>query len=169
MQRTKIEWVKNPDGSPGFTWNPIKGLCPMGCSYCYARKMYKRFGWDKTIRLSFNECDAPRHRKRPSTIFAGSTFELFSDEISSSSIAFILKKVQAIQWHTYLFLSKNPRRYSEFIGWPPSFPIRNTCVFPQGNVIQGPVITFYIVIESISTKAKKQESFLLRADKKTLY
>jgi len=38
MQHTKIEWVKNPDGSQGFTWNPITG-CLNGCEYCYARRL----------------------------------------------------------------------------------------------------------------------------------
>ncbi len=32
------EWVKNPDGTPGYTWNPITG-CLNGCEYCYARKL----------------------------------------------------------------------------------------------------------------------------------
>jgi len=38
MNKTKIEWVKNPDGTQGYTWNPITG-CLNGCSYCYARKL----------------------------------------------------------------------------------------------------------------------------------
>ena len=38
MQKTKIEWVKNLDGSQGYTWNPITG-CLNGCPYCYARKL----------------------------------------------------------------------------------------------------------------------------------
>jgi len=38
MNRTKIEWVKNPDGTQGYTWNPITG-CLNGCPYCYARKL----------------------------------------------------------------------------------------------------------------------------------
>lgn len=42
MQRTTIEWVKNPDGSQGYSFNPVTGcLGPNGtpCSYCYARKL----------------------------------------------------------------------------------------------------------------------------------
>jgi len=38
MNRTKVEWVKNPDGSQGYSWNPITG-CLAGCGYCYARKL----------------------------------------------------------------------------------------------------------------------------------
>ncbi len=38
MNRTKIEWVKNPDGTQGYTWNPITG-CLNGCEYCYARRL----------------------------------------------------------------------------------------------------------------------------------
>ena len=38
MNHTLIEWVKNPDGTQGYTWNPITG-CLNGCPYCYARKL----------------------------------------------------------------------------------------------------------------------------------
>jgi len=38
MNRTQIEWCQNPDGTPGFTWNPITG-CLNGCEYCYARRL----------------------------------------------------------------------------------------------------------------------------------
>lgn len=38
VNRTQIEWVKNPDGSQGYTWNPITG-CLDGCTYCYARRL----------------------------------------------------------------------------------------------------------------------------------
>jgi len=38
LNRTKIEWAKNPDGTQGYTWNPITG-CLNGCEYCYARKL----------------------------------------------------------------------------------------------------------------------------------
>lgn len=38
MNKTKIEWVRSPDGVPGYTWNPITG-CLRGCGYCYARTL----------------------------------------------------------------------------------------------------------------------------------
>jgi len=47
MNKTKIEWVRNDDGTQGYTWNPITGcLGPNGtpekpnrCSYCFAHKL----------------------------------------------------------------------------------------------------------------------------------
>ena len=46
INSTKIEWVKNPDGSQGYTWNPItgcinhvNGLCKGGNFPCYAYKL----------------------------------------------------------------------------------------------------------------------------------
>jgi protein gp37 len=47
MNKTNIEWVKNPDGSQGYTWNPItgclnhtpEGLCLGGLFPCYAYKL----------------------------------------------------------------------------------------------------------------------------------
>ena len=38
LNKTPIDWVKNPDGTQGYTWNPITG-CLNGCEYCYARKL----------------------------------------------------------------------------------------------------------------------------------
>ena len=38
MNRTGIEWVRNPDGSQGHSWNPITG-CLDSCTYCFARKL----------------------------------------------------------------------------------------------------------------------------------
>ena len=43
MNKTKIEWVKNPDGTQAYTWNPItgclnhiNGMCKGGNFPCYA-------------------------------------------------------------------------------------------------------------------------------------
>lgn len=46
MNRTKIDWVKNPDGTQGYTWNPItgclnhiNGMCKGGNFPCYAYRL----------------------------------------------------------------------------------------------------------------------------------
>jgi protein gp37 len=46
LNATKIEWVKNPDGSQGYTWNPITGcnnqidgICQGGHFPCYAYRL----------------------------------------------------------------------------------------------------------------------------------
>jgi protein gp37 len=85
MQKTKIEWVKNFDGTQGYSWNPIRGLCPVACFYCYARRQYKRFGLDPAPRLDESEIYKPMNRwinTRPgkfktARIFVCSTFDIF--------------------------------------------------------------------------------------------
>ena len=46
MNKTSIDWVKNPDGTQGFTWNPItgclnhiNGICKGGNFPCYAYRL----------------------------------------------------------------------------------------------------------------------------------
>lgn len=81
MQRTKIEWVKNPDGSQGYSWNPIKGICPVGCWYCYGTRYYERF-WHLhgyPVKFYENEIEQIYKLKKPSGIFLCSVFEIFHD------------------------------------------------------------------------------------------
>lgn len=41
MNKTSIAWVKNPDGTDGFTWNPFVGCktAGEGCKNCYAARL----------------------------------------------------------------------------------------------------------------------------------
>lgn len=106
MNKTKIEWVKNDDGTQGYTINPVKGMCPVGCSYCYARAMYKRFKWDPEIRM---EPDwAEDLSKKPSRVFVGSTMELFGEWISPEWLDFIFTSCHDHPEHTFFFLTKKP-------------------------------------------------------------
>ena len=102
MNKTKIEWAD-------YTWNPIKGLCPLGCEYCYARKLYKRFNLDPTIRLDKKELFAPLKLKKPSRIFVGSTIEVyFKQQIPYKWISSIIALSYDTPQHTYLTLTKLP-------------------------------------------------------------
>ena len=90
MQKTKIEWVKNPDGSQGYSWNPIKGKCPAGCKlpdgriYCYGHTLYdgrlKRYdpGEPKFDDKAWRRGYLKLSRARKSLgVFLCSTFDLF--------------------------------------------------------------------------------------------
>ena len=103
MNKTKIEWCD-------YTWNPIRGYCPNDCPYCYAHRMYNRFGWDKTIRLDEKEIEAPAKLKKPSRIFVGSMIEMYHSKIPPR---FVLKVIEAsilAPHHTYITLAKFPER-----------------------------------------------------------
>lgn len=119
MQKTKIEWVKNPDGSQGYTRNPIKGACPMRCTdprtidkkdyYCYAsgdRGFYNRFKWDKSVRYKWEEMDKIE-KMPPSGFFVCSTFEWLWD---LEAAAKIIKYASQYGQHWFYLLTKLPHR-----------------------------------------------------------
>jgi len=114
MGKTKIEWVKNQDGSQGYTINPVKGLCPMACSYCYARRLYKRFKWNPEIRY-VSRWWAELDSIKPSRIFVGSTMELFLFE---DWLEAILNTCQNFPQHTFIFLTKKPQNLAKWSPFP---------------------------------------------------
>lgn len=78
MQKTKIEWTD-------WVWNPIKGLCPQACWYCYGRAMYRRFKWSPNIRFEFEQSLLGQGcAKKGDKVFICSTFELFLPMIHGS-------------------------------------------------------------------------------------
>lgn len=114
--KTKIEWVRNEDGTQGYTINPVKGLCPMACSYCYARRMYKRFKWNPEIRF---DKQVPIYGfLSGSKVFVGSTIELFGNWINDEWMKRIFAEVKSSPDVTFIFLTKQPQN---LIKWSP-FP-----------------------------------------------
>jgi protein gp37 len=118
MNKTKIEWLKSADGKPGYTINPVKGLCPMACPYCYARRLYKRFHWDETIRFEGEVLEELQRIKKPSRIFVGSTIELFGSWVKEDWLKMIFEYCGYLSRHTFIFLTKRPEN---LLSWSP-FP-----------------------------------------------
>jgi len=111
MNKSKIEWTD-------YTINPVKGLCPMACPYCYARAMYKRYKWDETIRFVpavFN--DIPK-LKAGSRVFVGSTIELFGEWVDPAWMMLTLERVRAHPELTFIFLTKKPQNLINFSPFP---------------------------------------------------
>jgi protein gp37 len=115
---SKIEWLRSADGKPGYTINPVKGLCPIGCPYCYARRMYKRFKWNPEIRYRNDEFFMLPGRDHPKKIFVGSTMELFGDWIKPEWMQDIMDFVKIFPWHTFIFLTKKPENLIKYSPFP---------------------------------------------------
>ncbi len=112
MSKTKIEWCD-------YTLNPVKGLCPVACPYCYARAMYHRFhkGQEEIYYVGEGHMHAEIIRiKRPSRIFVGSTMELFGEWIKPAWRADILALPALFPQHTFIFLTKRPQNLPK--EWP---------------------------------------------------
>jgi protein gp37 len=126
MNRTKIEWAD-------YTWNPVTGCWgpggkaekPKRCWYCYANRLSFRFksGLDDPFGPSFYPYRfvQPAKVKKPSRIFVCSMGDLFGDWVPQDWIKAVLNVAKATHFpksHTFLFLTKNPKRYQEFNPWP---------------------------------------------------
>ena len=115
MNKTRIEWCD-------YSINPVKGLCPMACSYCYARAMYKRFKWNPEIRYIgrtklFDEMlKIPRDKNQ--RIFIGSTIELFGDWVEPYWMNDIFEVVNAFSFFTFIFLTKQPENLPKWSPFP---------------------------------------------------
>lgn len=108
MQKTKIEWTD-------YTWNPIKGICPVGCKlpdgkvYCYGKRIYERFRFYPKERFSLLECAKPLRLRKPSKIFVCSTFELFHPIINDRQRELIFRVIKKCPQHTFQILTKFPQ------------------------------------------------------------
>lgn len=118
MYRTKIDWAD-------YSWNPVKGRCPVKCWYCYARKLYDRFKWMEFLEADdFEEGEFPLMpdmiylderelerplllypRVRPCRIFCGSTIEVFHPQVRIY-FQHILDIIAQCPQHTFIILSK---------------------------------------------------------------
>ncbi len=116
MNKTKIEYVTH-------SWNPVIG-CRHGCDYCYARRIAQRFGKSGFVRdfeptLVFTRIDDPRRLKtRPARVFVCDMGDLFGAWVPKDWIEMVLKVIRETPNITYLTLTKNPSRYSEFAPLP---------------------------------------------------
>jgi len=108
----------NKIGWCDVTINPVKGLCPVGCSYCYARKFYKRYKWDTEIRYRNDVFMTLPGKNYPKRVFVGSTMELFGDWVKPEWMQDIMDFVRYYSWHTFIFLTKQPQNLIKFSPFP---------------------------------------------------
>lgn len=93
------------------TWNVIKGICPHDCSYCYMKRFPQK-------ELRFTESELKTDLGENNFIFVGSSCDMFADEVPSDWILKVLKYCGDFD-NTYLFQTKNPKRFYEFQSYFP--------------------------------------------------
>ena len=115
MNKTAIEWCD-------YTWNPVTG-CKHGCPYCYARKIAERFkgskAWPQGFEPMFHpeRLQDPAKKKEPQTVFVCSMADLFGDWVPDEWIRDIFSECVVGYQHTFIFLTKNSKRYLTIPGW----------------------------------------------------
>jgi len=147
MQKTSIEWVRNPDGSQGYTFNPITG-CLNNCPYCYARKLAngrlkQRYLanhnvadtsqrlrdpnsslWDRVVTDPFYPRFWPERLKKPYNpimpvgIFVCNMGELFGDWIPQNWQEQIFEVIKGRPQHRFYLLTKQPQNLVKFSPFP---------------------------------------------------
>ena len=127
MNRTKIDWADR-------SWNPVSG-CLHGCSFCYASRIATRFADKSNLTyvdgvkpphlsnvpypygflptLHPNRLDQPQKVKKPQKIFVCSMADLFGDWAPDEWIKDVFDACEKAPQHKYLFLTKNPAKYTE--------------------------------------------------------
>ncbi len=143
VQKTSIEWVKNPDGSPGYSWNPITG-CLNGCDYCYARKLAntrlkERYLANREIAIKNEDWNTdvaaraflnPFHPRfcedrlyhvwggEPKGIFVCDMSDLFGIGIPQEWTEKVLNLCRLHNENRYYLLTKQPQNLAKFSPFP---------------------------------------------------
>jgi len=110
------------DGKRVNTWNPVVG-CLHGCVYCWARGLAEgklrhlpRYGDGFKPKLVEPEL---RRRFRGGTVFVCDMGDLFGSWVPTDWVEAVLEATCRSPEATFLFLTKNPERYFEFLGGLP--------------------------------------------------
>ncbi len=146
MSKTKIEWVKNPDGTQGYTWNPITG-CLKDCSYCWARglangRLKGRMLGNNNLIPPYEDGDGLTHtpsnfaklmpfyprlwedrlyhpwQGTPKGIFVCSMGELFGPWVPEDWTRKVLNLCRLHGQNRYYFLTKQPQELAKWSPFP---------------------------------------------------
>lgn len=104
------------------TWNPVVG-CLHYCTYCWARRLaetklknVERYRDGFKPKLVEKELNRRFHKKY---VFAVDMGDLFGDWVPSEWILKVIDAISKSPSSNFLFLTKNPKRYMEFLDFYP--------------------------------------------------
>jgi len=97
------------------TWNPIKGKFEFECPYCYVKTSGRLKQYREPCYLDEKELSTNLGKER--TIFVGSMGDMWGPWIEDEWIQRVLERCSQFPLNTYVFQSKNPSRFSNFLPW----------------------------------------------------
>jgi len=157
MNQTSIEWVKNPDGSQGYTWNPItgclnhvNGICKGGGFPCYAYKLANTRLKERYLANSIlpihdepdheshhsdpfyprfwpDKLDQPLKRKKPVGIFTCDMSDLFGIGVPEQWTWSAFNFIKECPQHRFYLLTKQPQNLAKFSPFPNNCWVGATC------------------------------------------
>jgi DNA repair photolyase len=110
------------------SWNPVKGMCPYACSYCYVERAFRRFGKTQNS-LRLDEKELQTNLGKGNFIFVCSGCDLFHPDVPDEWRIEVINKA-ARHDNKYLWHTKNPKRASGFL-YPPKSIL---CVTIESNI-----------------------------------
>lgn len=100
------------------SWNPIIG-CSHKCVYCWANRLaktrLKHLPYYRDFTPNFLEERLYVKFKSNELIFVTNMGDLYCDEVPKAWIRLVIEKIRCFQKTYFLFLTKNPKRYLEFL------------------------------------------------------
>ena len=115
------------------TWNPVKGKCGYCCSYCYVKRVAKRFGTEQSVPYFDEKALNALINVRNGYVFVCSSIDLFHKDVPYEWI----ERVMGITENNpafdnrYLWHTKNPERT---LGFQSRFEERDMlCVTIESN------------------------------------
>lgn len=124
-------------------WSPVRGKCKHECDYCYM----KRFPLPP---MNLNEKELNSRLGEDNVIFVCHTADLFADDVPSEWIEQVLWKCREAPKNKYLFQSKNPGRFVEFIDkYPPSIIFGTTIETNRTTYVESKAPTYTDRAEAI--------------------
>jgi DNA repair photolyase len=101
------------------TWNPVTG-CLYNCNYCWARnlattKLQNSHRYLNGFKPRLNETEFRSKFGKGDIIFVSDMGDLFGNFVPSDWIIRVLDHIARYSYTDFLFMTKNPQRYHEFL------------------------------------------------------
>jgi len=113
----------NMYGFVTHTYNPIGGECPHNCKYCYMKNGF--LGGNKYKGEPYL-VDLETNLGSKNVIFVGSATDIFAENVSAQAIKSVLNYCSKFD-NEYIFQTKNPSRFHEFLNtFPPNSILTTT-------------------------------------------